>query len=104
MRCGLDFSLYGFRNVSQIVWFDNGNYGVQELRFRTDGQRIYGDYACGSYSCQKRHALISSPAQPYTDLRRSLCWPVESLDSLNMHRRLIQEAMPFVTLGVLWLL
>ena len=47
MRCGLDFSLYEFRNVSQIVWFDNGNYGVQERRFRTEGRRIYGAYSCG---------------------------------------------------------
>jgi hypothetical protein len=47
MRCGLDFSLYAFRNVSQIVWFDNSHYGVQELRFRAEGRRIYGAYSCG---------------------------------------------------------
>lgn len=36
------------------------------------GGEFMGPMLVGSYSCRKRQALISSPAQLYTDLRRSL--------------------------------
>jgi hypothetical protein len=36
------------------------------------GGEFVGSMLVGSYSCRKRHALISSSAQLYTDLRQNL--------------------------------